>query len=199
MKSNNKNEKMNKSKATYENNLKAKYYKETVPHFQKEFKVKSKMAVPKIERIVVNCGIGRFKENKEMMENILRDITRITGQKAVFTKSRKAISGFKIKQNENVGIKVTLRGRIMYDFLERMIVSALPRVRDFRGIGRNNFGRKGNVNVGIKEHVVFPEIDNENTNYIFSLQVNIVNTARNQKEGMDLMKTFGFPIEKEEE
>ncbi|MBD3300283.1 MAG: 50S ribosomal protein L5 [Candidatus Moranbacteria bacterium] len=198
MKFNQANDKSKIRKPTYENNLKAKYLKEIVPYFVKKYKLKSRMAAPKLQRIIINSGIGKYKDDKEMPKKILDDISRISGQKAVFTKSKKAVSGFKIKEGQIVGVRVTLRGRRMYDFLERLIVSTLPRVKDFRGIPRSNFGARGNLNIGIKEQLAFPEIDSENTDYIFSLQINIVNSCQNRQKGIELMQGFGFPVQNEE-
>ena len=184
-------------KANFPNSLHLKYKKEIAPEFMKKFGYKSVMAVPKIERIVVNAGIGKWLENENMQQNVLEDLAKITGQRPVFTLSKQAISGFKIKQNQKVGVRVTLRGRKMYDFLERLIVEGLPRVRDFQGIPTSNFGRRGNANLGIKEHVVFAEIDSENIDYTFSFQINIVNSCKNQKEGIELLKALGLPVREE--
>ena len=180
------------------NNLKNKYFKEIVPQMTKEFGYKSAMAVPKLTKIVVNAGLGPWMENNSAKEQIEKDFAQITGQKPVYTKARMAISGFKVREGQKVGLMVTLRGERMYDFLERLIVEALPRVRDFRGIPENSFGQ-GQVNVGLKEHIAFAEIDSERAEFNFSFQINIVNTAQSKKECIALMKGFGFPIRQAEE
>jgi large subunit ribosomal protein L5 len=192
-----KDSKSSKKRADFLNALYVKYKKEVIPDFMKRFGYKSRMAVPKVERIVVNAGIGKWLENEAMQKNVLNDLAKITGQKPVFTLAKQAISGFKIKQNQKVGVKVTLRGRKMYDFLERLIVEGFPRVRDFQGIPRSNFGRRGNANLGLKEHVVFAEIDSENIDYTFSFQINIVNSCNDQEQGFELLKALGLPVRDE--
>lgn len=182
-----------------ENSLKTLYRETAVAEMIKQFGYKSPMQVPRLERIVVNIGIGKWLDNKEVKARISRDIASITGQKPVFTRAGKAIAGFKIKVGQEVGISATLRGGRMYDFLERLIVGTLPRIRDFRGISKNNFSDQGNVSIGIKEQIVFPEIDSENADIIFSLQVSIVTTASTKDEGIALLKLIGFPVRMEEE
>jgi large subunit ribosomal protein L5 len=165
---------------------------------KEKFAYKSAMAVPRLQKIVLNSGIGPWLEKgAEVKERILKDLTVISGQKPVFTLSRKAISSFKIRERQEVGIVVTLRGRRMYDFLERLIVEALPRVKDFRGIPEKSFGKEGNISIGLKEHTVFAEIDNERTDHVFGLEITVVNTAKNKEEGIALMRFMGFPVERE--
>jgi len=165
----------------------------------KQFGYASPMQVPRLERIVVNTGIGKWMDNKEIKNRVAKDMGVIAGQKAVLTRATKAIAGFKIKVGDEIGVSATLRGGRMYDFLERLIVATLPRIRDFRGISQRNFNDRGNVSIGIKEHIVFPEVDSENADTIFGLQVNIVNTASTKEEGIMLLKQMGLPIRMEEE
>jgi large subunit ribosomal protein L5 len=177
-----------------------KYISEVVPEMMKKFKYKSPMAVPKLEKIVVNTGIGPWLDKgKEIKEDIKKDLGIICGQKPAPTRARKAIAGFKIKIGQEIGAKVVLRKIKMYDFLERLIVEALPRVKDFRGIPESNFGERGEVSFGIKEHVAFAEINSEEVNNVFSLEVSIVNSGNTKKEGLELMKLLGFPISFESE
>ncbi|MBD3245319.1 MAG: 50S ribosomal protein L5 [Candidatus Moranbacteria bacterium] len=182
------------AKDRYVSSLKNRFEKDAVNQLKKKFKLKSSMATPKIDRIVVNAGIGKWLDSKDMQEKIFNDLKTITGQKPVDTLSKKAVSGFKIKEGQKIGLKVTLRGQRMYDFLERLIVEALPRIRDFQGIPVKNFGRRGNLNIGIKEHTAFAEIDSESLDYTFSFGINIVNTAQERKQGIELMKLLGMPI-----
>ena len=154
------------------------------------------MAVPKIEKVVINTGVGRFVKEDKTVERIAKDLTMITGQKPVYRKAKKSISGFKLRQGVTVGISVTLRGKRMYDFLDRLIAIALPRSRDFRGIDAKNFDKMGNLNFGIKESSIFPEISYENVKDIFGLEVTVVTTAKNRERGVELLKQLGFPIKK---
>ncbi len=174
--------------------LREKYIKEAVPAFQEKFGVKSVMAVPRITKVVLNVGIGKFLKEKEAVDEIVSKMKDISGQKPVMTKARQSISGFKIRQGQEVGVAVTLRGRRMWDFLEKLVHSAFPRVRDFQGIDTNFFDKQGNLNVAIKEHTVFPEISAENVKNIFGFQVTIVNTAKTKEEGIELFRMLGFPI-----
>ncbi|MBD3238137.1 MAG: 50S ribosomal protein L5 [Candidatus Moranbacteria bacterium] len=181
--------------AAQQSNLMHKYFKQVVPFMIKQHHYQNSMAVPRLQKVVINCGIGPWLENKEMQTNVYNDLKIITAQKPVYTLAKQAISGFKIKQNQPVGIKVTLRGLRMYDFLERLITVALPRTKDFQGIPVANFGQKGNLNIGIKEHTAFAEIDTDTINYTFGFQVNIINSAQDTKESIALMKQLGFPIQ----
>jgi large subunit ribosomal protein L5 len=180
--------------------LKEKYQKETIPFMKKKFGYKSYMAVPKIEKVVVNVGFGRMiagkssDETKKIINSIVNDLGLITGQKAVLTKARKSISGFKLRAGVPVGVKVTLRRKKMFDFLERLIHITLPRSRDFGGIKLSSFDKKGNLTLAIKEHISFPEILPEKTKQIFSLEITTVTNARNQERGIELLKSMGFPI-----
>ena len=165
-----------------------------------KFDYKSKMAVPRIEKVVVNTGFGKLisgktsQEQKKIFDNILNDLSLIVGQKVVLTKARKSISAFKLRRGMPVGAKVTLRKKRMNDFLERLIHIALPRSRDFRGIDKNSFDKKGNLTLAIKEHIAFPEVSPEKTKSIFGLEITVATNAKSQKEGKELLRLIGFPI-----
>jgi len=171
-----------------------KYNQEVVPAMKQQFGFKNSLEVPRVSRIMVNVGVGKIAEQEALLKNVFEDIRKIAGQTPVFALAKKAISGFKLKQGDKVGIKVTLRGRKMWEFLEKMTVAALPRVKDFQGIPETNFNETGDCCVGIKEHYVFPEINPDETNYVFGMQVCIVTTAGSRKEGMALLKGLGFPV-----
>jgi large subunit ribosomal protein L5 len=178
-------------------NLIVQYRKEIAPAMQKKFEIRNIMAVPKIEKVVVNVGIGRMTKDDKFIEKAERDLSLLSGQKAVFRKAKKSISGFKLREGVNIGLTVTLRGKRMYDFIDRLIHIALPRSKDFRGIDPKNFDKLGNLNLGIKEHSIFPEIHYESLKDIFSLQVTVVTTAKNREQGIELLKLAGFPIKKD--
>jgi len=180
--------------------LPEKYKKEVVPAMMQKFSYRNEMAVPKIEKVLVNTGFGRLvsektsKEQEGIIKSILEDLTLITGQKPILTKAKKSISGFKIRKGDPVGAKITLRKKMMYDFLERLIHIVLPRSRDFQGIESSSFDKKGNLTIGIKEHIAFPEVSPEKTKNIFSLEVTITTNTKNREEGIELLKLLGFPI-----
>ena len=180
--------------------LKEKYQKEVVPQMQEKFGYKSPMAVPRIKKVTVNTGFGRLvagktsEEQKKIYTGILEDLTLICGQRLVLTEAKKSISGFKTRKGMPIGAMVTLRGRRMYDFLERVINIALPRSRDFRGIELKSFDKKGNLTVPIKEHIVFPEVLPEKIKTIFGFEITIVTNAKNKEEGIELLKLLGFPL-----
>ncbi|MDD3487104.1 MAG: 50S ribosomal protein L5 [Candidatus Moranbacteria bacterium] len=178
--------------------LKEKYNKEIVPALKEKFEIKNVMAVPKILKVSVNSGIGKYQKEKEAMDEIVKGITDISSQKPVFSKSKKSISGFKIREGQEVGVAVTLRGERMWHFLERLIGSALPRVRDFRGIDPKNVDRDGNLNMAVREHLVFPEIVPESVHNIFGFQVNVTTSAKTREEGLELFRLLGFPFKKED-
>lgn len=180
------------------NNLKQKYVEEVVPALQKELGLENPIAVPRIDKVIVNAGVGEHSKDDKFIQKVVDDITKITSQKPVKTLARKAISGFKIREGDVVGVKVTLRGDRMYDFLHKLIDTALPRVRDFRGISTKAFDGQGNYSIGIKDHTVFPEISADTIDYTFPLQIVISTTAQNQEEGYKLLKSLGFPFKKEE-
>ena len=155
------------------------------------------LEVPQLKKVVVNTGIGKFQENKDLVEFIERSMAAITGQKSVRTHAKKAIAGFKIREGSFVGLRVTLRGRKMYDFLERFLFVALPRSRDFRGIDTKCIDPSGNMTIGIKEHIIFPEIIQEDLKTIFGLEVTITTNAKTKKEAEAFFRLMGFPLKRE--
>jgi large subunit ribosomal protein L5 len=183
--------------------LKKKYERKIVPKLIKEFGLKNKHEVPKIKKVVLNVGFGKLisgktREEQEKIKNtILEDLAKITGQKPVVTTARKSISTFKLKKGSPQGAKVTLRGERMYDFLERLIKVTLPRLRDFKGIDQKCFDKKGNLTIGIKEHVAFPEISLEKVKFIFGLEVSCKVEAKRREQAISLFKEMGFPIKSE--
>lgn len=176
------------------NRILTQYRKTVIPEIQKEFSIANVMAVPKIEKVVINTGVGRIHKEDKVVDRIAEDIAKLTGQKPVLKKAKKSISGFKIREGVNVGIAVTLRGKRMYDFIDRLISISLPRSRDFRGIDPKNIDKMGNLNIGVKESSIFPEIHYENMKDIFSMQITVVTTAKNKEQGIALLKKVGFPI-----
>jgi len=180
--------------------LKDKYQKEVVPEIMKRFGYRSHLAVPRIERVVINIGVGKLisgktsKEQGNILKGILEDLAQISGQRGVLTKARKSISTFKIRKGMPVGIMVTLRKKMMYDFLERLIHIVLPRLRDFRGIPESSFDRYGNLTIGIKEHTTFPEVLAEKTKNIFGLEITVVVKSKTREESILLFRLMGFPI-----
>ncbi len=179
-----------------------KYKKEAIPKMMEKFGYKSVMAVPKIEKVVVNTGYGKQvagktnDEQKKTADFIAEDLTLICGQRAVKTHAKKAIASFKTRQGMAIGAKVTLRGKRMADFLERIIHIVLPRTRDFRGITQESIDRQGNLTFPIKEHIAFPEILPEKARNIFGLEISIATNAKSKEEGLELFKLLGFPIKK---
>lgn len=178
------------------NLLKEKYIKEVIPEMKKRFGYRSSMAVPRIEKVVVNVGIGSIVASKDekIQESVTRDITSITGQKPLVTLAKKAISAFKVREGMPVGLKVTLRGNRMYDFVSRLINIVLPRTRDFRGLNIKSIDEDGNLTIGIKEHIIFPEISQEDIRRIFGLEITIVTHAKNKERALEFYKLMGFPI-----
>ena len=180
--------------------LKEKYQKEVVPKMMEIFGHENPISVPKIKKTVVNTGFGRLvtgkasKEQEKIQKAILNDLSLITGQRPVLTRAKKSVSGFKIRKGTPIGAQVILRGKRMYDFLERLIHIALPRSRDFRGIDPESFDPQGNLTIGIKEHISFPEVSPEEVKNIFGFEITVVTTARNKEEGITLLKLLGFPI-----
>ena len=176
--------------------LKAKYQAEIVPALREKFQYKSVMQVPRLEKICLNQGLGQAVADKKVLEAALADMSIIAGQKAVASMSRKDISNFKLRKGMPIGARVTLRGDKMYEFLERLVAVALPRVRDFRGINPKGFDGKGNYNLGITEQIIFPEIDIEKVNKILGMDITFVTTAKTNEEGLALLKEFGMPFKK---
>jgi len=178
---------------SYVPNLKTKYKEEVVPALMKEFKYKSVMQVPKLEKIVINQGIGAAVADKKMVETAINELTTITGQKAIATLSKKDISNFKLRKASPIGVKVTLRAERMYEFLERLINASLPRIRDFKGINNKMDGR-GNYTLGITEQIIFPEIDIDKITKILGMEISFVTTAKTDEEGFALLKEYGIPF-----
>ncbi len=172
----------------------ARYREEVVPALMREFGYKSIMEVPRVSKIVLNIGMGEALQNARALESATRDLSMVTGQKPVTTRARKSISAFKIREGMPIGLMVTLRGRRMYEFLDRLISSALPRIRDFQGVPRDSFDGRGNYSLGIREQVIFPEIDYNSIDRIRGLQVVITTTARNDAEGLRLLELLGMPF-----
>lgn len=173
------------------------YYKnEVVSKLQSQFGFKSVMQVPRIEKITLNMGVGEAVSDKKILENAVADLTAISGQKPLVTKARKSVAGFKIRQGYPIGCKVTLRGERMYDFLEKLIWIAIPRIRDFRGLSTKSFDKRGNYSMGIKEQIIFPEIDYDKIDALRGLDITITTTAKNDKEGLALLEAFNFPFRK---
>ena len=180
----------------YTPRLKTKYSEEIVARLQEKYSYKSVMQVPKLEKICLNQGLGDAVTDKKMVEQACDEMTLITGQKAVATKSKKDISNFKLRKGMPIGARVTLRGDKMYEFLDRFITSSLPRVRDFRGINPKGFDGRGNYNLGIKEQIIFPEINIDKVNKITGMDITFVTSALNDEEAMSLLTEFGLPFKK---
>lgn len=174
--------------------LKDKYVKEIVPALKQRFSYKSVMQVPKIEKICINKGMGVAVTDKKLIDVALEEITTITGQKSVSTKSKKAISNFKLRENMPIGVRVTLRGDKMYEFMDRLMNIALPRVRDFRGVSSKGFDGRGNYTLGVKEQIIFPEISIDKVNKISGMDITFVTTAQTDEESYELLKSFGMPF-----
>lgn len=174
--------------------LKEHYIKEVQPALKKKFAYGNIMQVPKIEKIVVNVAAGEAKDNSKAMDAIVNDLGLITGQKPIICKAKKSVANFKLRQGMNIGAKVTLRGERMYEFLDRFLNIALPRVRDFSGISANSFDGKGNYSVGIKEQLIFPEIDYDKVDKIRGMDICIVTTAKTDEEARELLKLMGAPF-----
>jgi len=176
---------------------KEKYTKIAVAEMKTKFGYKSVMAVPRIQKVVVNVGIGKLVKENDKIEEIVTALTAITGQKPVKTKAKKAISGFKIREGMEIGVKVTLRGARMWQFIDRVVSATLPRTRDFQGINRKAVDTGGNLNIGLKEHMIFPEISPEKVRHAFGMQITVSTNAHTQAEGLELFKLLGFPLKSE--
>ena len=174
--------------------LKEKYLKEIVPALKEKFQYKSVMQVPKIEKICINKGMGVAVTDKKLIDVGIEEITSITGQLAVPTRSRKAISNFKLREDMPIGVRVTLRGDRMYEFLDRLMNIALPRVRDFRGVNNKGFDGRGNYTLGVKEQIIFPEISIDKVNRISGMDITFVTSAQSDEESLELLKAFGMPF-----
>jgi large subunit ribosomal protein L5 len=172
---------------------------EVSPVLMREFGYSSVMQIPKLSKVVVNIGLGEALTNSRAMEAAIRDVTAITGQHPMTTRAKKSIAGFKIREGMPIGVSVTLRGRRMYEFVDRLISSALPRIRDFQGLSRNSFDGRGNYSMGLREQVIFPEIDYNAIDRIRGLQIVIATTAKSDQEGMRLLELLGMPFTRTEE
>lgn len=177
----------------YTPNLKKMYEKEIIPNLMKEFGYKSIMQVPRLEKIVINQGVGQAVADKKLLDVALKEITEITGQKAVSTLSKKDISNFKLRKKMPIGVKVTLRKEKMFEFLERLVAVSIPRIRDFRGIN-DKFDGKGNYTLGIEEQIIFPEIVIDQVSKMLGMNITFVTTAKTDEEGYALLKEFGIPF-----
>ncbi len=177
--------------------LREQYNKNVKPALKEKFSYKNDMAIPKIVKISLNVGVGRFTKEKSYLENVAHNLARITGQKPIMTKAKKSISAFKVREGTVIGVAVTLRGNRMYDFLEKLITVTFPRVRDFRGVDPKKVDRAGNLSVGFREHIAFPEIKADEVENIHGLEVNIATTARTHAEGVELFTLLGFPFKKD--
>ena len=176
--------------------LKDMYKNEIVDAMVKKFGYKNVMEVPKLDKIVINMGVGEAKENAKVLESAVKDLETITGQKAVLTKAKNSIANFKIREGMPIGCKVTLRGEKMYEFLDRLVNLALPRVRDFRGVNPNSFDGRGNYALGIKEQIIFPEIEFDKVDKVRGMDIIFVTTAKTDEESRELLTLFNMPFEK---
>ena len=174
--------------------LKVRYEQEIVPRLMQELKIENRMRVPRVQKIVINLGLGEARENVKLLESALEEIRQVAGQKPVMTRARKAISNFKLREGMPIGVMVTLRRERMYEFLDRLINVALPRVRDFRGVSDKAFDGRGNYSLGIREHVIFPELNLDKVEKVKGLTITIATTARSDFEGYTLLKELGMPF-----
>lgn len=172
------------------------YAKDVAPAMMKKFGYKSVMQIPKLEKIVVNVGCGEARDNQKMIDAILTDLSAITGQRAVVCKAKKSVANFKLREGQNIGAKVTLRSENMYEFLDRLFNVALPRVRDFRGINANGFDGRGNYNMGLKEQLIFPEIEYDKIDKVRGMDICFVTTAKTDEEARELLTLMGAPFVK---
>ena len=178
------------------NRLKEKFVNEITPDLVKKFDYTSVMQVPKIEKIVLNMGVGDAVANSKNLDEAVAELALISGQKPLVTKAKKSIAGFRLREGMSIGAKVTLRGERMYDFLDKLINVSLPRVRDFHGVSRTAFDGRGNYTLGVREQLIFPEIDFDNVNRVHGLDIVIVTTANTDEESRELLAEFGMPFEK---
>lgn len=174
--------------------FKKKYLEEIVPALIEQFGYKNRMQAPKLEKIVLNIGVGEATQNAKALDGAITDLTIIGGQKPIIRKAKKSIAGFKLRENMPVGVKVTLRGARMYEFLDRLLSTALPRIRDFRGLSPKSFDGRGNYSFGITEQLIFPEIDYDKIDKLRGMDITLVTTAETDEEGRALLKRFGFPF-----
>ena len=178
------------------NRVKVQYDTEVVPYLMKKFGYKTVMQVPKIEKIVINTGLGDIKDNQKSMQMVENELKLITGQKPIYRKATKSVANFKLREGMNVGLKVTLRGKRMYDFYDKLVSIALPRVRDFRGVSDKAFDGRGNYSMGLKEQLIFPEIVYDQVEKIRGMDVCVVTTAKTDEEARELLRALGMPFKK---
>ncbi len=176
--------------------LKEKYQKEIVPALMQEFSYKNRLQTPRLEKIVLNVGVGRATDNIKLLETAAQELTQVSGQKPVITRAKKSISNFKLRANNPIGARVTLRGDYMFEFLDRLLNLALPRIKDFRGISPKGFDGRGNFNLGLKEQIIFPEINFDKILEVHGMNITIVTTAKTDKEAEALLRLFGAPFAK---
>ena len=177
-------------------NLREKYTSEVAPALMKQFNYKSVMQIPKIEKVVVNVGCSEAKDNSKVIDSVISDIEQITGQHPIVCKAKKSVANFKLREGQPIGVKVTLRGERMYEFIERLFEVALPRVRDFHGINGNSFDGRGNYSFGIKEQLIFPEIEFDDVVKVRGMDIVLVTTAKTNEEAHELLKELGIPFRK---
>jgi large subunit ribosomal protein L5 len=175
--------------------LKDRYRQELVPQLQEELGYANAMQVPRLEKIVVNMGVGEAARDAKVLDGALEDLTTITGQRPLVTKARKSIASFKLREGMSIGAKVTLRGDRMWEFLDRLLATALPRIRDFRGLDPDGFDGRGNYTIGITEQLVFPEIDYDKVSAVRGMDITVVTTAKTNEEGLALLRALGFPFQ----
>lgn len=187
------------SSATYTSRLKQQYSKEIAPSLVKELSLKNKHEAPKVQTVIVSVGTGKSRDDKRVTEAVANTLTKITGQIPIETKARKSIAGFKLREGQKIGFKVTLRGNIMYDFIDKLINLVLPRVRDFHGINPNSFDKHGNISIGFRDQTVFPELGFDETVVLHGLQVTIVTNSGNPTYSKRLLELLGMPFEKNKE
>ncbi|MBW8350628.1 50S ribosomal protein L5 [Bacillus sp. IITD106] len=178
------------------NRLKEKYQKEVTPALMSKFNYKSIMEVPKIEKIVINMGVGDAVQNAKVLDNAVEELSLITGQKPVVTRAKNSIAGFRLREGMPIGAKVTLRGERMYEFFDKLVSVSLPRVRDFRGISKKAFDGRGNYTLGVREQLIFPEIDYDKVSKVRGMDIVIVTTAKTDEEARELLTAFGMPFQK---
>jgi large subunit ribosomal protein L5 len=180
--------------SAYESRLRTKYKDQIIPQLMKDFSFKNVMQVPKLQRIVINMGLGEAVQNAKLIETAVEELTAITGRKPIVTRAKKSIATFKLREGMPIGVMVTLRGEQMYDFLDRLVSIALPRTRDFKGISPKAFDGRGNYTLGIREQIVFPEINYDRIDRIKGMNVTFVTTAETDEQGRALLKSFGMPF-----
>ena len=176
--------------------LKTKYLEEVAPSLMKEYNYSSVMETPKIEKVVINIGVGDATKNAKLLEESVAELTAITGQKPVVTKAKKSSASFKLREGNTIGCKVTLRGNRMYQFLDKLLTISMPRIRDFHGVSKNSFDGRGNYTLGIKEQIIFPEINYDQVNVVRGMDIVIVTTAKSDKEALSLLTGLGMPFER---